>query len=105
LPYGQQLPEWIVFSLPDGLWSFAYTLVIITIWIDSHSIVKYAWYASIPLLVLGFKFLQGSGIAAGTFCLNDIIWVIVGLLTGMVTAIITLNKSPHEISNEIQHHH
>lgn len=105
LPYGRQLPEWIIFSLPDGLWSFAYTLMILTIWLDSKSILKYIWYATIPILVLGFELLQGTGIAGGTFCLNDVILVTTGLLAGLVTAIVTFNKSRYEISDEIHHLH
>jgi len=103
LPIGRQLPEWIIFSLPDGLWAFAYTLLILTIWAGSHSILKYVWYATIPILVMGFELLQGTGIAGGTFCTNDIILDTSGLLAGLVTAALTLNKSYYEISNEIRH--
>jgi hypothetical protein len=103
LPDGSHLPEWIVYSLPDGLWAFAYTLIILTIWNGSNSILKYVWFATIPLLVLGVELLQWAGNIGGTFCFNDIILLITGLLAGMVTNIVTLNLSHYESSNEIQH--
>jgi hypothetical protein len=103
LPLGRQIPQWMIFSLPDGLWSFAYTLIILTIWVESKSILKYVWYASIPVLVFGSEFLQGTGITGGTFCINDIILVTAGLLAGIVTVIVTLNKSHNETLPEIHY--
>jgi hypothetical protein len=103
LPYGRLLPEWVVFSLPDGLWSLALTLIMLTIWMDSHSILKYVWYATIPILVFGYELLQWTGIVSGTFCFNDIILVAAGLLAGMVLAILIFKKSNYEIPNEVQH--
>lgn len=102
LPLGRRLPEWIIFSLPDGLWSFAYTLIILTIWTGSKSAIRYAWYASVPLLVIGSELLQVIGIG-GTFCLTDFILATAGLLAGIATTKVTLNKTNHENSTEIQH--
>ncbi len=66
------LPAWIVFSLPNGLWAFAYAFLITGIWWGSKSWLKYFWMASIPLLVLGYEILQYAGIIPGTFCMQDI---------------------------------
>ena len=46
LPYGRRFPEWLIYSLPDGLWALAYTLVILTIWFNSNSSLKYFWYTT-----------------------------------------------------------
>ena len=58
LPSRPLVPEWIVYSLPDGLWAFAYALLITVIWSGSKTWLRYLWLASIPLLVLGYEILQ-----------------------------------------------
>ena len=90
------LPEWIVFSLPNGLWAFAYALLITVIWSGSKSLTKYFWMASIPLLVLGFEILQYSGVIPGTFCVQDITLGLVGLITGIQVGIETNKFKNHE---------
>ncbi len=79
------LSSWMVYSLPNGLWAFAYTFLMISLWRSSRSVVKYIWYLSIPLLVFGFEILQLSGIR-GTFCWNDILLGALGILTGVITS-------------------
>lgn len=80
------LPEWLIYSMPDGLWAFAYTLLVLTIWRGSRSFLKYFWLLSIPLLVFGFEMLQLSGDIQGTFCLNDIILSAMGIGIGVIIA-------------------
>jgi hypothetical protein len=79
------LPEWFVFSLPDGLWAFAYSLLITGIWSGSKSRIKYFWMASIPILVFGFEFLQYAGNIPGTFSSQDLIFGVAGILIGFFT--------------------
>jgi hypothetical protein len=76
-------PKWIVFSLPGGLWAFAYSLFILNIWTGSTSIMKYFWFMSIPVLIFGFEILQFTGALRGTFCLNDIIWGAIGIIAAI----------------------
>jgi len=58
----RHLPEWLVFSLPSGLWAFAYSILITGIWWKNKSHIKYFWFASIPLLILGWEVFQYYGI-------------------------------------------
>ena len=90
------LPEWIVFSLPNGLWAFAYALLITGIWSDSKSWLRTFWMASIPLLVIGFEILQYLGIIPGTFCIHDIALGMAGLITGILVGIRTIKPNNHE---------
>jgi len=80
------LPQWIVYSLSNGLWAFAYTIIVLSIWTGSNSFLKYFWYLSIPVLVFGFELLQLTGELQGTFCLNDIIWGAIGITIGFIMA-------------------
>jgi len=90
------LPEWIVFSLPNGLWAFAYALLITCIWSGSKTFSRYFWMASIPLLVLGFEILQYARVIPGTFCMRDITLGLVGLITGIQVGIKTNKFKNHE---------
>ncbi|MFY9154433.1 MAG: hypothetical protein WAO52_20610 [Prolixibacteraceae bacterium] len=77
-------PDWIIYSLPDGLWAFAYALLISVIWSESKSRIKYLWMVSIPVLVLGFEFLQIGGMISGTFCIQDIAFGLAGIISGIL---------------------
>ena len=77
------LPDWIIFSLPNGLWAFAYVVIITGTWSGSKSWLKIPWMATIPLLVLGYEFLQLWEIIPGTFCNQDIASGLTGLLLGI----------------------
>lgn len=80
------IPNWIIYSLPNGLWAFAYSLLIISIWAENISLIKYFWLTSIPVLILGYELLQLTPIISGTFCVQDIITGIVGILTASLFA-------------------
>jgi len=78
------LPQWFVFSLPNGLWAFAYSLLITVIWGGSKSWIRFLWWATIPLLVIGFEVLQLIQTIPGTFCTQDMILGVAGLLLGIL---------------------
>lgn len=84
LSFSSLLPQWLLFSLPNGLWALAYTLLILTIWRGSRAFLKYFWYLSIPLLVFGFEILQLNGALRGAFCLNDILLSAMGIALGVI---------------------
>jgi len=74
------LPGWLIYNLPQGLWAFAYTLIITGIWGRHRSAVALFWLATIPLLTLGFEGLQYAGLIRGTFCLNDMLFSVGGII-------------------------
>jgi hypothetical protein len=94
------LPDWIVYSLPNGLWAFAYALLITVIWKGSNSWLKHFWMASIPILVLGFEILQLAGIIPGTFCIQDIAFGIVGLTVGIFVGIKIFKMNYYEKASD-----
>jgi hypothetical protein len=89
-------PEWIVYSLPNGLWAFAYALIITSIWWGSKSWLRYLWMASIPVLVLGYEVLQYPMIIPGTFSMQDIIFGIAGLTIGIIVGVRIIKPDNHE---------
>jgi len=90
------LPGWIVFSLPAGLWAFAYALAITAVWRGSRSEQRYFWMASIPILVIGFEILQYTGIINGTFCIQDLTLGMAGMSLGIIAGILTTKPYKHE---------
>jgi hypothetical protein len=90
------LPEWIVYSLPNGLWAFAYALLITRIWAGSKSGFRYLWIASIPALVLGYEILQFTGTIPGTFCFQDIILGTAGMTLGIILGTNSQQTKNHE---------
>jgi len=79
------LPPWLVYSLPNGLWAYAYSLIMLSIWKGSSSYMRYVWFLSIPVLVFGFELLQLAGYLQGTFCLFDLTWGALGISVGYLT--------------------
>jgi hypothetical protein len=77
-------PDWVVYSLPNCLWAFAYALLITSLWSGTRSWIKYVWMSSIPILVVGFEVLQYTGTIRGTFCVKDLALGIVGLSIGII---------------------
>ncbi|MBN2275042.1 MAG: hypothetical protein JXR41_04695 [Bacteroidales bacterium] len=78
------LPDWITFSLPDGLFAFAYALLITGIWAGSKLWLRYFWMASIPALTLGYEVFQYAGVVNGTFCMQDLAVETAGLFAGII---------------------
>ena len=93
---GLALPEWLVYSLPNGLWAFAYALLITFIWGGSKFWLKYFWMSSIPLLILGFEVLQYAMIIPGTFSMQDLVFGIAGLTIGIFVGIKITEPGNHE---------
>jgi hypothetical protein len=94
----RHFPEWFIYSLPDGMWAFAYALIITVIWSGSRSPLKFFWMASIPLLVLGFEILQATGIVRGTFSMADLAFGLTGVILGIIAGLKTNKKHQHEKS-------
>lgn len=82
--------DWMIFSLPDGLWAFAYTLSICVIWSGSRSWLKYFWLTSAPILVFGAEIVQYFKLIPGTFCFLDLVLGSAGLAAGFLLG--TLKK-------------
>ena len=93
LSFNHTMPAWMVYSLPNGLWAFAYTILILAIWKGSHSMVKYVWFLTIPVLIFGFELLQLTGDLPGTFCVYDLLWGAAGITLG----IFTVHRNPYNV--------
>lgn len=72
---GVALPDWLLYSLPDGLWVFAFTRWIILIWDRAPPL---AWLVIGAALGVGGEFGQVIGIVPGTYQHLDMVFYISG---------------------------
>ena len=74
--------EWILFSLPDGLWTLSYVILMGAIWkfqIREHRIM----IGLIPTIAICSELLQAFGIFPGSFDVSDLLTYIGSLLIGV----------------------
>lgn len=90
------VPQWIGYTLPNGLWAFAYALIISYLWIRRSSWMKWVWLSTIPTLVFGFEMLQYLKILPGTFSMEDLLSGLTGILTGVLVGIKIQKNRKHE---------
>ena len=65
--------DFFKFSLPDGLYSAAYLLIIDAVWHGYYQWQKYLFIAVIPVVTIGSELLQYFSLVKGTFDVYDLI--------------------------------
>lgn len=96
LTENQILPLWLIYSLPSGLWAFAYSIIITGIWWNSQLWPRYFWFASIFILVIGWEILQLKELVRGTFSFGDILAGLLGAAIGIYIGIKLIKPKYHE---------
>lgn len=68
----EDLPDWVLYSLPDGLWMFSYCLFIGQIW--NYNIKKCLLFLSIlPIYAVSNEIMQYFHLVSGTFDWMDLL--------------------------------
>lgn len=67
------ITEWVRYSLPDGLYSAAYILIIDAIWKNDNRLIKFIIILLIPTVTISSELLQYFGLVKGTFDMYDLI--------------------------------
>jgi hypothetical protein len=67
------IPNWITFSLPDALWLFSFTYIILLIWDFKITRQSVLWIFLAPIVGLFSEIGQLVGIIPGTFDKVDLI--------------------------------
>lgn len=68
------IPNFIKFSLPDGLYVAAYILIMDYIWQDDENFIKHIVISSVPLFTIISEILQYFKLVKGTFDNIDLIF-------------------------------
>lgn len=88
------LPQWIVYSLPDGLWLCSYVLFISVIW---NFDLKHGWpyVFSLPAIAIASELAQAFGWVRGTFDWVDLLCYVIALYFGCIV-VKYLNSKDYE---------
>lgn len=62
----RQMPEFIVFNLPGGLWSASYVLLSDAVFAGQSKMMRLAWGSLIPMIGLVSELLQVVALCPGT---------------------------------------
>lgn len=68
------IPDFIKFSLPDGLYCAAYILFMDAIWKDDEGFIKHFVISLVPIITITCELLQYFGLVNGTFDCCDLVY-------------------------------
>lgn len=78
------LPDWFLYSLPDGLWLYAYMLFIRSLWNTGNSNLKTLFLLLLPTLAFTFEALQFLSLYQGTGDVVDVIFYILFIVLYLI---------------------
>ena len=78
LAISPSLPQWVLLSLPDGLWLFSYVSLMLYIWKNSITVQNLFWITVVPAIAIASEIAQYFGLLQGTFDLMDLLLYILG---------------------------
>lgn len=84
LTSSKHLPNWFLFSLPDGLWIFSYISLTLVIWRNKITKQNVFWILIIPCFAIISELGQSFKIVSGTFDYTDLTFYFLGVITPLV---------------------
>lgn len=75
IPFSVQLPSWVIFNLPDALWVYGLTALMILIWANKAGWIRWFFLLIGPTLGIGGELCQAFSWAPGTFDRIDFLLV------------------------------
>jgi|TARA_B100001971_G_C17889243_1_gene382118 hypothetical protein len=85
-----QIPDWITYNLPDGIWIYSLTSLMIIIWYKDSNKSKYFWLLIGPILGITLELGQLINLFPGTFDNIDLLFYFCG--SGLPFFIFNQNK-------------
>ena len=67
------IPDFVRYSLPDGLYSASYILLMDAIWSEGKCFTKYVIVSLVPVITIASEILQYVGLLRGTFDVSDMV--------------------------------
>lgn len=67
------LPDWLIYSLPDALWTYSFIYSILFVWKDNDSLFKYLWIILVFIFTIGSELGQLINFVPGTFDKIDLL--------------------------------
>lgn len=79
IPYKKDIPSWLYYSLPDGLWVYAFASALMIYW--NQEIEKVKYWLLVPIVSGVFiEIAQGLKLLQGTFDFLDLAFTILALI-------------------------
>ena len=88
IAWGSKLPDFCIYNLPDGLWAFALTSLILIIWKNQQGFNRIIWLIFVLIFIIGQEVLQKMNLLPGTFDFLDV-WTMIG---GYFLSLLILKK-------------
>jgi hypothetical protein len=78
-----RVPGWMLYNLPDGIWLFAYSILIGCIW---NFKIRDCWMFVLvmPFICIPHEFLQGLSIMHGTYDSSDVFAYLLAIIAGFI---------------------
>lgn len=90
-------PEWIIYSLPDGLWLFSYCLFIGCIW--NFELKRcFCFLMILPIYAISHEIMQNTHFVSGTFDRMDLAAYLIAFVLG-IQYIVYNNKKFNKVFN------
>ena len=80
VPLSDHLPNWFLYSLPDGLWLFSYLSILLVVWDNVISKHNIHWLLLVPTIAIVSEIGQLFGIIPGTFDIVDLTFYLGGTI-------------------------
>lgn len=74
------MPEWLLYNLPDGLWLYSFLSCVLFIWRKNLSIGFVLWSSVAIISAILTEYLQRIKLIAGTYDLFDLIAYIIAII-------------------------
>jgi hypothetical protein len=72
--------DWVIYSLPDGLWMFSFTTVILYIWKNTINRKNFVWFITMPIIAFFTEISQKYHLVKGTYDSNDLFAYLIGCI-------------------------
>lgn len=87
--YAPQLPDWFLYSLPDGLWMASYVCLMICVWNFKINYNSLFWISIVPVIAIFSEIGQLLRWIPGTFDFSDLLFYLSGLILPLLYVIRT----------------
>ena len=84
MPISDHLPDWFLYSFPDGLWVFSYLSLLLLVWDNVISKHNIHWLLLVPAIALFSEIGQHFKIVPGTFDVMDLMFYILSVILPII---------------------
>jgi len=74
------LPEWLIFSAPNGLWVFSFGALMVSLWGATGFSVAITWAVSLWAVGIVSEVMQLFNLVSGVFDVADMVAYTIGIL-------------------------